>query len=225
MSAIAPLLGEKAENDTDIVAMRRWGASRHCDARGGGGAERRRPQRDRRAPRPPTEATAPRERQASRSWRSLSIKTQQVTFFMTPAAGSCAAPVSTGHHGTGDAKPGVFAVIEKDKDHHSTMYDDAWMPKHAGASPGTGVALLRTLCLDEQDPRDRKWLPANRPGPVTKCLKSSDPLVLIAKLLQIGATSALGLGRREKLRRSICVVENSVLDFVNLKTKSACDHY
>jgi hypothetical protein len=33
---------------------------------------------------------------------------------------------------------------------------------------------------------------ANRPGPVTKCLKSSNPLVLIAKLLQIGATSALG---------------------------------
>ena len=23
---------------------------------------------------------------------------------------------------------GVFALIEKDKDHHSTMHDDAWMP-------------------------------------------------------------------------------------------------
>jgi len=42
---------------------------------------------------------------------------------------------------------GVFAVIEKDKDHHSTMYDDAWMPNmqritwnglalHGGPLPG-----------------------------------------------------------------------------------------
>jgi hypothetical protein len=42
---------------------------------------------------------------------------------------------------------GVFAVIEKDKDHHSTLYDDAWMPNmqrltwngialHGGPLPG-----------------------------------------------------------------------------------------
>src|SRR6185312_6991197 len=42
---------------------------------------------------------------------------------------------------------GVFAVIEKDRDHHSTMYDDAWMPNmqritwngialHGGPLPG-----------------------------------------------------------------------------------------
>src|SRR5262249_58125576 len=42
---------------------------------------------------------------------------------------------------------GVFAVIEKDKDHHSSMYDDAWMPNmqritwngialHGGPLPG-----------------------------------------------------------------------------------------
>src|SRR5581483_8868544 len=42
---------------------------------------------------------------------------------------------------------GVFAVLEKEKDHHSTMYDDAWMPNmqritwngialHGGPLPG-----------------------------------------------------------------------------------------
>ncbi len=42
---------------------------------------------------------------------------------------------------------GVFAIVEKDKDHHSTMYDDAWMPNmqritwnglalHGGPLPG-----------------------------------------------------------------------------------------
>jgi lipoprotein-anchoring transpeptidase ErfK/SrfK len=43
--------------------------------------------------------------------------------------------------------PGVFAVIEKNRDHHSTLYDDAWMPNmqritwngialHGGPLPG-----------------------------------------------------------------------------------------
>src|SRR6516164_5847917 len=37
------------------------------------------------------------------------------------------AAVSTGT--TGRERPaGVFAIIEKQKDHHSTLYDDAWMP-------------------------------------------------------------------------------------------------
>src|SRR5207248_7902576 len=49
---------------------------------------------------------------------------------------------------TGRETPaGIFAVIEKDKDHHSTLYDDAWMPNmqritwngvalHGGPLPG-----------------------------------------------------------------------------------------
>ena len=56
------------------------------------------------------------------------------------------APVSTGTKGR-ETPAGVFAVIEKDKDHHSTMYDDAWMPNmqritwngialHGGPLPG-----------------------------------------------------------------------------------------
>jgi hypothetical protein len=75
----------------------------------------------------------------------VSIKTQQVTFY--DADGWIyRAPVSTGIKDR-ETPAGVFALIEKDKDHHSTMYDDAWMPNmqritwngialHGGPLPG-----------------------------------------------------------------------------------------
>ena len=75
----------------------------------------------------------------------VSIKTQHVTFY--DAEGwILRAPVSTGTTGR-ETPAGVFAVIEKDKDHHSTLYDDAWMPNmqritwngialHGGPLPG-----------------------------------------------------------------------------------------
>ncbi|MGY4345162.1 chemotaxis protein histidine kinase CheA [Bradyrhizobium sp. GM7.3] len=75
----------------------------------------------------------------------VSIKSQQVTFY--DAEGWIfRAPVSTGTTGR-ETPAGVFAIIEKDKDHHSTMYDDAWMPNmqritwngialHGGPLPG-----------------------------------------------------------------------------------------
>jgi len=75
----------------------------------------------------------------------VSIKSQQVTFY--DADGWIfRQPVSTGVAGR-ETPAGVFAVIEKDKDHHSTMYDDAWMPNmqritwnglalHGGPLPG-----------------------------------------------------------------------------------------
>src|SRR5947209_10492399 len=75
----------------------------------------------------------------------VSIKTQQVTFY--DAEGWIfRAPVSTGVEGR-ETPAGVFAVVEKDKDHRSTMYDDAWMPNmqritwngialHGGPLPG-----------------------------------------------------------------------------------------
>ena len=38
---------------------------------------------------------------------------------------------------TGRETPaGVFAIIEKDKDHHSTLYDDAWMPNSSRGRGG-----------------------------------------------------------------------------------------
>jgi hypothetical protein len=75
----------------------------------------------------------------------VSIKSQQVTFY--DADGWIQrAPVSTGTTGR-ETPAGVFAVIEKDKDHHSSLYDDAWMPNmqritwngvalHGGPLPG-----------------------------------------------------------------------------------------
>ena len=68
----------------------------------------------------------------------VSIKSQQVTFY--DADGWVVrAPVSTGVEGR-ETPAGVFAVVEKDKDHHSSMYDDAWMP-HMQRITWNGVAL------------------------------------------------------------------------------------
>src|SRR6185295_18000088 len=97
-------------------------------------------------PRPasPKEATAPREA-GEPIMAIVSIKAQQVTFY--DAEGwILRAPVSTGTTGR-ETPAGIFAVIEKDKYHHSTMYDDAEMPNmqritwngialHGGPLPG-----------------------------------------------------------------------------------------
>jgi L,D-transpeptidase catalytic domain len=95
-------------------------------------------------PAPPTEETAPRDA-GEPIMAIVSIKTQQVTLY--DAEGwILRAPVSTGTTGR-ETPAGIFAVIEKDKDHHSTLYDDAWMPNmqritwngialHGGPLPG-----------------------------------------------------------------------------------------
>ena len=93
---------------------------------------------------PPTEATAPRDA-GEPIMAIVSIKTQQVTFYDADGW-ILRAPVSTGVKGR-ETPAGVFALIEKDKDHHSSMYDDAWMPNmqritwngialHGGPLPG-----------------------------------------------------------------------------------------
>jgi L,D-transpeptidase catalytic domain len=75
----------------------------------------------------------------------VSIKSQQVTFYDTEGW-ILRAPVSTGTTGR-ETPAGVFAVVEKNKDHHSSLYDDAWMPNmlritwngialHGGPLPG-----------------------------------------------------------------------------------------
>src|ERR1700754_2532857 len=93
---------------------------------------------------PPTEATAPREA-GDPIMAIVSIKSQKVTFYDSEGW-ILRAPVSTGVTGR-ETPAGVFALIEKDKDHHSTLYDDAWMPNmqritwngialHGGPLPG-----------------------------------------------------------------------------------------
>ena len=90
------------------------------------------------------EATAPREA-GEPIMAIVSLKSQKVTFYDADGW-ILRAPVSTGTTGR-ETPAGVFAVIEKDKDHHSTMYDDAWMPNmqritwngialHGGPLPG-----------------------------------------------------------------------------------------
>ena len=92
----------------------------------------------------PTEATAPRPA-AEPIMAIVSIKSQQVTFYDADGW-ILRAPVSTGTTGR-ETPAGVFAVIEKNKDHHSSLYDDAWMPNmlritwngialHGGPLPG-----------------------------------------------------------------------------------------
>jgi hypothetical protein len=92
----------------------------------------------------PTEAAAPRD--AGKPIMAIvSIKSQQVTFYDADGW-ILRAPVSTGITGR-ETPAGVFAVIERNKDHHSTLYDDAWMPNmqritwngialHGGPLPG-----------------------------------------------------------------------------------------
>ncbi|MGH9809772.1 MAG: L,D-transpeptidase family protein, partial [Terriglobia bacterium] len=74
---------------------------------------------------PPAEMAAPRAA-GEPIMAIVSIKSQQVTFYDADGW-ILRAPVSTGVTGR-ETPAGVFAVLEKEKDHHSTMYDDAWMP-------------------------------------------------------------------------------------------------
>jgi L,D-transpeptidase catalytic domain len=92
----------------------------------------------------PTKATAPRNA-GEPIMAIVSIKSQQVTFYDADGW-ILRAPVSTGTTGR-ETPAGVFAVLEKNKDHHSTLYDDARMPNmqritwngialHGGPLPG-----------------------------------------------------------------------------------------
>ena len=69
--------------------------------------------------RPTPMAEAPREA-GEPIMAIVSIKSQQVTFYDADGW-ILRAPVSTGTTGR-ETPAGVFAVIEKDKDHHSTLY-------------------------------------------------------------------------------------------------------
>jgi lipoprotein-anchoring transpeptidase ErfK/SrfK len=91
-----------------------------------------------------TEGTAPREAGAP-IMAIVSIKSQQVTIYDADGW-ILRAPVSTGTTGR-ETPAGVFSVVEKEKDHHSSLYDDAWMPNmlritwsgialHGGPLPG-----------------------------------------------------------------------------------------
>lgn len=124
--------------------MRRWGPPRFVTLAAMVALAAMAPANAAKQARQPAEAVAPREA-GEPIMAIVSIKSQQVTFY--DADGWIfRAPVSTGTTGR-ETPAGVFAIVEKDKDHHSTMYDDAWMPNmqritwngialHGGPLPG-----------------------------------------------------------------------------------------
>jgi lipoprotein-anchoring transpeptidase ErfK/SrfK len=96
--------------------------------------------------RPPQPGVTTAQRDAGEPVMAIvSIKSQQVTIY--DAEGwILRAPVSTGTTGR-ETPAGVFSVVEKEKDHHSNLYDDASMPNmqritwsgiamHGGPLPG-----------------------------------------------------------------------------------------
>ncbi len=100
---------------------------------------------------PITDATAQQRRPASEPKETVaprvagepivaivSIKSQQVTFYDADGW-ILRAPVSTGTKGR-ETPAGVFAVVDKEVDHRSNMYDDAWMP-HMHRITWNGIAL------------------------------------------------------------------------------------
>ncbi len=75
----------------------------------------------------------------------ISLKSQRITIYDADGW-ILRAPVSSGMHGR-ETPAGVFSVIQKEKDHHSNLYDDAYMPNmqritwsgialHGGPLPG-----------------------------------------------------------------------------------------
>ena len=84
-----------------------------------------------------TEATAPRDA-GEPIMAIVSIKSQKVTIYDSDGW-VLRAPVSSGQKGR-ETPAGVFSVIQKDADHHSNLYDDAWMP-HMQRITWSGIAL------------------------------------------------------------------------------------
>jgi len=68
----------------------------------------------------------------------VSLRSQRITVY-DANGGILRAPVSSGTTGR-ETPAGVFSVLDKDKDHHSNLYDDAWMPNMQRIT-SSGIAL------------------------------------------------------------------------------------
>src|SRR5215510_4859629 len=84
-----------------------------------------------------TEAAAPRDA-GEPLMAIVSIESQHVTIYDADGW-ILRAPVSSGTTGR-ETPSGVFSVVQKDKDHRSNLYDDAWMP-HMLRITWSGIAL------------------------------------------------------------------------------------
>lgn len=83
------------------------------------------------------EATAPRDA-GEPIMAIVSIKSQQITFYDADGW-ILKAPVSTGVKGR-ETPAGIFAVLEKEREHYSSLYDDASMP-HMQRLTWNGIAF------------------------------------------------------------------------------------
>src|SRR3954469_9898470 len=136
-------MANRSTTARSTVAMCRWGSpavvalAAMAALTGGAAARQARPA-------PAIEAVAPRAA-GEAIMAIVAIKDQQVTFYDADGW-ILRAPVSTGVKER-ETPAGIFAVVEKEKDHHSSMYDDAWMPNmqritwngvalHGGPLPG-----------------------------------------------------------------------------------------
>jgi hypothetical protein len=88
-------------------------------------------------PAAPVEITAPREA-GEPIMAIVSIKTQKVTVYDADGW-IVSAPISTGTKGR-ETPAGVFAVVQKNVEHRSNLYDDAWMP-HMQRLTWNGIAM------------------------------------------------------------------------------------
>jgi hypothetical protein len=68
----------------------------------------------------------------------VSLQSQRITIYDANGA-MLRAPVSSGQRGR-ETPAGIFSVIQKDADHHSNLYDDAFMP-HMQRLTWSGIAL------------------------------------------------------------------------------------
>jgi hypothetical protein len=68
----------------------------------------------------------------------VSLQSQRITIYDTNGW-ILRAPVSSGQRGR-ETPAGIFSVIQKDADHHSNLYDDAFMP-HMQRLTWSGIAL------------------------------------------------------------------------------------
>jgi hypothetical protein len=168
-------------------------------------------------PAPVNEATAPREA-GEPIMAIVSIKAQKVTFYDADGW-ILRAPVSTGIAGR-ETPAGVFAVIEKDKDHHSTLYDDAWMPNmqritwnglalHGGPLPGYAAShgCVRMPYRFAEKLFDRTWIGMRviiAPNDVAP-VEFSHPALLVPNAEALAAAPALAAtltGQAEEAART-----------------------
>ena len=105
-------------------------------------------------PAAPTEAVAPREA-GEPIMAIVSIKSQQVTLYDADGW-ILRAPVSTGTTGR-ETPAGVFAVLERNKEHRSNMYDDASMPNMQRITWNAPASLLEKLIRYEAVHEIRSW--------------------------------------------------------------------